>query len=194
MYSEPDRRRVSLGLAGAHARQIPAERHIGTYRDFLRRHEMEAIAAARGSKREREQFAQCLLSKAGDTRNAMLAVEHCASRGQAAGPNGLRPADLDATARWNLAREPGKVIRNGTFLPGKTRTTWIQKGAGRGQRPIRVQNFEDRCAERAVLQVIRPLTQSQFLDSSFGFRTPGRSREQALATAERLALDLDCWT
>ena len=128
MYSPPDRRRVSLGLAGAHARQVPTERHIGTYRDFLRRHETKAIAAAQGSKREREQFAQCLLSRAGDIRNVMLAVEHCASRGQAAGPNGLRPADLDTTARWNLARVLGEVIRNGTFRPGEARTKWIEQG------------------------------------------------------------------
>ena len=41
MYSRPVRRRA-YGLAGAHARAVSADRHSGPYREFLRRHEMEA--------------------------------------------------------------------------------------------------------------------------------------------------------
>lgn len=196
MYTRPVRRQAALGLAGAHARQVPASRHVGSYTEFLCRHETEAKQAVLGSQRDRERFAALLLPRASDTRNVMLAIEHCASRGRAAGPNGLRPADLDDQARWNLARELSTAIRDGSYTPSQPRTLWIDKGAGRGQRPIQIQNFEDRVTERAVLQVIRPLTEPQYLDCSLGFRHPGRSREEALATAERTYHDqgLNTWT
>ncbi|MCD0458611.1 reverse transcriptase domain-containing protein [Roseiconus lacunae] len=47
--------------------------------------------------------------------------------------------------------------------------------------------------ERAVLQVIRPLTELQYLDTNLGFRSPGYAREDALALAERLAFDTGRW-
>ena len=194
MYNRPHRRRALIGLAGAHARQMPAERHHGSAGMFLRRHECEATQAAHGSRREREQFARRLLNNAGDTRNVELAIEHCASRGQAAGPNGLKPSELSSNARWALARELGQMIKNGEYRSSEPRTVWIDKGRGRGQRPIRIQNFEDRCVERSILQIIRPLTEAQYLDYSMGFRSPGYSREKALATAEHWALTHDQWS
>lgn len=190
----PARRRAStIGLAGAHDRLVPADRHYGPYPDFLSRHEMEAQQAALGTQRDREEFSRCLMTRAGDPRNVMLAIEHCASRGQAAGPNGLRPADLDRQARWDLAHALSPPIRAGQYRPGTVRTEWISKGKGQGRRPIRIQDFQDRAVERAVLQVIRPLVQPQYLDCSYGYRHPGKSRELALATAESQALEHNRW-
>lgn len=193
MYNRPARRRAAIGLAGALARQIPATSHQGSARDFLRRHEMEVQQALQGNQRERSALAAELPSRAGNSRNVQQAIEHCASRGQAAGPNGLRPVALNARSRWNLARNLGELIESGEYRPSEPRTTWIDKGRGRGQRPIRIQNFEDRCTERAVLQIIRPYTESQYLDHSMGFRSPGCSRERALAKAEHWAQTHDQW-
>lgn len=193
MYNRPARRRAAIGLAGALARQIPATSHQGSARDFLRRHELEVQQALQCSQRERSALATQLLMRAGDNRNVQQAIEHCASRGQAAGPNGLTPAVLSPQARWNLASALGELIESGEYQPSEPRTVWIDKGRGRGQRPIRIQNFEDRCVERAVLQIIRPYTESQYLDHSMGFRSPGYSRERALARAEHWALTHDHW-
>lgn len=194
MSYEPARRRAVYGLAGAHDRQIPADRHVGLYTEFLRRHELEAKQAAQGTRRDQENLAACLLNRAGDTRNVRLAIEHCASRGQAAGPDGLHPADLDQHARWQLAKQLSPLIRAGEYRPSKPRTTYVDKGGNRGQRPIHIQDFDDRSVERAVLQVIRPLLEPQFLDCSLGFRFPGLSREEPLAQAERMAMKNDRWT
>ncbi len=194
MYSRPARRRALIGLAGDHARQMPTDRHCGSAGEFLRRHNREASQAVHGSRREQEVFARRLLRRAGDNRNVILAIEHCASRGQAAGPNGLKPSDLDTGSRWALARELGEMIKEGEYRPSAPRTVLIDKGSGRGQRPIRIQNFEDRCVERAILQIIRPLTEAQYLDHSMGFRSPGYSREQALAAAEHWALIHNQWS
>jgi hypothetical protein len=193
MYSTPDRRQATYGLAGAHDRQPTADRHTGSYRDFLRRHEAEAMQAACSSRRERQSFTTRLHERAADTRNIILAIEHCASRGQAAGPDGLRPRDLDRQACWRLADVLGPLIREVQYQPETPRTIRIEKGCGRGTRLIHIQDFADRVVERAVLQVIRALLQSRYLDLSFGFRTPGRTRESALITAERLASDQDRW-
>ena len=194
MYNRPGWRWASMGIASIHARQVPADRHDGAAGEFLRRHECEAKQAARSSRRELQEFANQLLTRAGDTRNVKLAIEHCASRGQAAGPNGLKPSDLDSRSQWALARALGELISEGQYRPSEPRTDWIDKGRGRGQRPIRIQNFEDRCVERAVLQVINPILEAQFVDHSMGFRNPGYSREFALATAEHWALTHNQWS
>ncbi len=194
MYNRPGRRWASMGIAGIHARQMPAGRHEGAAGEFLRRHECEAKQAARSSRRELQEFANQLLTRAGDTRNVKTAIEHCASRGQAAGPNGLKPSDLDSRIRWDLARVLGELISEGQYRPSEPRIDWISKGRGRGRRPIRIQNFEDRCVERAVLQVINPILDTQFGDHSMGFRSPGYSREFALATAEHWALTHNQWS
>ncbi|MFO1007558.1 MAG: RNase H family protein [Planctomycetaceae bacterium] len=183
-----------MGIASIHARQVPADRHNGTAGEFLRRHECEAKQAARSSRRELQEFANQLLTRAGDTRNVKTAIEHCASRGQAAGPNGLKPNDLDNRSQWELARALGELISEGQYRPSEPRTVWIDKGRDRDQRPIRIQNFEDRCVERAVLQVINPILEAQFGDHSMGFRNPGYSRDFALATAEHWALTHNQWS
>ena len=193
MYNRPGWRWASMGIASIHARQVPADRHSGTAGEFLRRHECEAKQAAR-SRRELQEFANQLLMRAADTRNVKTAIEHCASRGQAAGPNGLKPSDLDSRSRWELARALGELISEGQYRPSEPRIVWIDKGRGRGQRPIRIQDFEDRCVERAVLQVINPILEAQFGDHSMGFRNPGYSREFALATAEHWALTHNQWS
>ena len=128
------------------------------------------------------------------TRNVEQAIEHCASRGQAAGPNGLTPSALNDQSRWALSKALGDLITRGVYQPSEPRTVWIDKGRGRGQRPIRIQNFEDRCVERAILQIIRPYTGAQYLDHSMGFRSPGYSRERALATAEHWAQTHGQWS
>jgi ribonuclease HI len=194
MSLTPARRRApTIGLAGARDRHVPADHHKGSYKEFLRRHDVEAQQAALGMQHDREILAAKLLPRASDSRNLMLAIEHCASRGQAAGPNGLRLADLDRQARWGLAQALSPLVVAGEYIPGDVRTVWISKGSGRGDRPIRIQDSQDRVVERAVLQVIRPLVQPRYLDCSYGYRHPGRSRELALAMAEHLACEQDRW-
>ena len=188
----PARRRGTYGLADARARQVPADHHSGQYTDFLRRHEVEAQQMAHATNRERMNFAQGLLARAGNTRNVMCAIEHCAARGQAVGPRGLRLSGLTCIDQWELARHLGELISTGTYTPGEGRVIEIPKGGDRGTRLIRVQDQEDRVVERGILQTIRPLLEPQYLDSSYGYR-PKRGREQALAAAECLAQRNDRW-
>ena len=186
MYTRPDRRRATQGFAGARVREVPAEFHEGTCEDFLRRHEIEAVSAAQGTNRQRQRFAGCLLQRAADSRNLRLAIEHLATKGgPAPGPNGLRLRDLDDQERWDLARALSRAIRSGQYRPGPSRKVMIPKGPGRGHRPLRLQNVEDRTVQRAIVQVVQPFVDPHFR-LSFGYR-PGLGREHALAAAEQLA-------
>ena len=56
---------------------------------------------------------------------------------------------------------------------------YIPKGDGSTTRPIGVPTFEDKILQRAVVMVLEPIYEEDFLDCSYGFR-PGRSAHQAL--------------
>jgi RNA-directed DNA polymerase len=188
MYGRLGRRRATRGIADAHAREVPVEAHEGSCADFLRRHEQEASRVALGTRRERREFAACLFRRVADSRNIRLAIEVTASKGKAPGPDGIRESDLSNRDRWNLTRKIAEQFQDRDWTPGQVRTTLIPKTSGRGTRPIRVQNFEDRVHETAIRQIVQPFLDPTFLGTSLAFR-PRKSREEALAIAERLALD-----
>ncbi len=48
------------------------------------------------------------------------------------------------------------------------------------QRPLGIPTLEDKVAQRAIVMVLEPIYEQDFLPCSFGFR-PGRSAHQALA-------------
>jgi RNA-directed DNA polymerase len=193
MYSSLRRRGGSNRPADARDRLVPAESHVGTARDYLRRHERESAIAARGTRAERTAFAAGLLARVADPRNLKLALDHLASDGgNAAGPDGLRPADLSPASRWELARCLGKAIGSGTYRPGSDRDVRIPKASGTGDRIITIQNVDDRAVQRAVVQMLQPVIDPRFLDSSYGYR-PHRGREDALARADALASVSGLW-
>jgi RNA-directed DNA polymerase len=192
MYNSPRRRGGSNRLADAHARQVPAEAHKGSYRDFLRRHERETANAVLGD-RKQAAFAACLFRRTADSRNLKHAIDYLAlEAGSAPGPNGLTFKDLDVDERWALARVLAKSISAGTYRPGPDRIVEISKASGRGTRTLRLQNIEDRVVQRAIVQVIQPFLDPIFARTSYGYR-PGMGREDALAMAEHLAIGEGRW-
>jgi len=69
-------------------------------------------------------------------------------------------------------------LKDGSYWPMPLRRVEISKGGG-GTRSIAILAVRDRIAQRAMLNVIEPLFEAQFLDSNYGFR-PGRSAEDAV--------------
>lgn len=188
------RRRAQSGLAGARGRLVPAESHSGTYQDFLSRHETEANSMTRATRQQRREFVQRLYDRVIDDRNLRLAIEHVATKGGSApGPNGLNLRKLDDRETWDLAHALRTLLRSGQYEHGPVRTTLIPKGRGRGTRPIRLANQDDRAVGRGVVQIIQPVIDPLFGNLSFGSR-PRRGRDEATAAAERLALDNHQWT
>ena len=88
-------------------------------------------------------------------------------------------ANLEANLLALLER-----IKSGRYVAPPVRRVYIPKADG-SERPLGIPTFEDKVAQRAIVMVLEPIYEQEFLSCSFGFR-PGRSAHQAL-TALRLA-------
>lgn len=69
--------------------------------------------------------------------------------------------------------------KSGRYRAPAVRRAHLPKGDGVSTRPIGVPTFEDKILQRAVVMVLEPIYEQDFLDCSYGFR-PGRSAHQAL--------------
>jgi group II intron reverse transcriptase/maturase len=113
----------------------------------------------------------------------------------AAGVDGL---DIDQTARqlvttWPTLRE--QLLR-GTYRPRPVRRVTIPKPDG-GERELGIPTVTDRLIQQALLQVLQPILDPTFSESSYGFR-PGRRAHDAVLAAQsyvqsgrRIVVDVD---
>ena len=94
---------------------------------------------------------------------------------------------------WKAVRES---ILSGTYQPLPVRRTEIPKQTG-GTRPLGIPIVLDRLIQQAIAQVLGPIFDPDFSESSFGFR-PGRSAHNAVRQVReyirkgyRVAVDMD---
>ena len=77
----------------------------------------------------------------------------------------------------NLRALAGRLKR-GAYRAKPVRRVYIAKGDGR-QRPLGVPALEDKIVQRATVEVLNAIYETDFLGFSYGFR-PGRSQHRAL--------------
>ena len=118
-----------------------------------------------------------------------------ANRG-APGPDGITIAEFPSwfRPRWPEIRQQ---LLDGTYRPDPVRRKAIDKPDGSGQRLLGIPNVIDRLIQQAIVQVLTPVFDPHFSESSYGFR-PQRSAhgaaKQVRATIRRgfrYAADID---
>jgi len=97
----------------------------------------------------------------------------------AVGVDGMTTAEYEQGLEVNLQSLLDRV-KSGTYIAPPVRRVHIPKGNSTAEtRPIGIPTLEDKILQRAVVMLLEPIYEQDFLDNSYGFR-PGRSAHQAL--------------
>lgn len=103
----------------------------------------------------------------------------------AVGIDGRTAEDYDANLDENL-RGLLDRIKSGRYFAPPVRRAHIPKADGT-TRPLGIPTFEDKVAQRAIVLLLEPIYEQDFLPCSYGFR-PGRSAHQALRDLRSLIM------
>jgi len=138
----------------------------------------ESVTATRG--RTKAEVATQLMEQVVERGNMWRAYGRVLRNKGAPGADGMRVSDLKAwlQAHWPTVKA---ALLAGSYLPREVRAVDIPKPTG-GVRTLGVPSVVDRLIQQAVLQVLQPIFEGGFSQSSYGFR-PGRNAWQAVQAA-----------
>ena len=109
----------------------------------------------------------------------------------AVGVDGQTAEEYEVNLRDNLQNLLNRA-KSGTYVAPPVRRVHIPKaGSPTETRPLGIPTFEDKILQRAVLMVLEPVYEADFLDASYGFR-PRRSAHGALDSLWKQATNLGC--
>lgn len=140
-------------------------------------------------------FSESLMEAVVDSTNMERAWKQVRANRGAPGPDGIT---LAAFSEWVRPRWPAiqQQLLDGTYRPEPVRRKVIAKPDG-GERLLGIPNVLDRLIQQAILQVLTPVFDPGFSESSYGFR-PGRSAHGAAKQVQRIirrgyrfAVDMD---
>lgn len=127
--------------------------------------------------------------------NLWLAYERVMRNQGAAGVDGIGVSEFKAHLQQHWPTIKAKLLA-GTYLPQAVRRVDIPKPQG-GVRTLGIPTLTDRLIQQALHQVLSPIFEAEFSESSYGFR-PGRNAHQAVKAAKqyvaegrRVVVDLD---
>jgi group II intron reverse transcriptase/maturase len=122
--------------------------------------------------------------------NMFDACERVVRNGGAAGVDGMVVEELQPYLIKHY-RELVTGIRGGWYKPAPVRGVEIPKPDG-GKRQLGIPTVRDRMVQQALVQILQPIFEPTFSDSSYGFR-PGRSAHQAVERAKGYYEEGNTW-
>ena len=106
----------------------------------------------------------------------------------AVGVDGVTAAEYEQDLEGNLQRLLDRA-KSGTYHAPPVRRVHIPKGGSPTEtRPLGIPTLEDKVLQRAIVMLLEPLYEQDFLDCSYGFR-PGRSAHKALDSFRSQMMD-----
>lgn len=155
----------------------------------------ERQASAAGTEEPRPK-AEGLLEEVLRRENLKQALSRVRSNKGAPGIDGMTVEELTPYLKENWPRIREELL-GGTYMPQPVRQVAIPKPDGKGVRMLGIPTVLDRFVQQAVLQVLTPVFDPHFSESSFGFR-PGRGCHDAVKAARghveagyRYVVDMD---
>jgi RNA-directed DNA polymerase len=123
--------------------------------------------------------------------NMLNALRRVVGNKGAAGVDAMSVEELKPylQTHWGQIKEH---LLEGSYQPQPVLRVEIPKPGGQGVRKLGIPTAVDRLIQQAVHQVLNPLFDPDFSDSSYGFR-PGRSAHQALCQAREHVAEGRCW-
>ena len=132
-------------------------------------------------KRKRALDTSHLMEQVTERNNLNEAYKRVVANKGAGGIDGMEVCELET---W--LRENGEALKisllDGSYMPQPVRKVEIPKKKG-GKRQLGIPTVVDRVVQQATLQVLTPIIDPLFSDSSYGFRS-GRSAQQAVLKAK----------
>ena len=137
-----------------------------------------------------------LMERVCERENLQRALAQVKRNQGGAGVDGMSVQQLSGylKAHWPVIRER---LLAGQYQPQPVKRVEIDKPGGGGKRQLGIPCVLDRFIQQALLQVLQPIFEPSFAESSYGFR-PGRSAHQAvrraqdfIAAGHRWLVDLD---
>ena len=141
------------------------------------RGERQASSASEGN---RAPVTDTLMERICEPKNLNRAYRRVKANRGSPGVDGMTVGELRA---WLVAQREEFIasLLDGSYRPREVRGVEIPKPAG-GVRQLGIPTVVDRLVQQAILQVLDPMLDPTFSESSYGFR-PGRSAHQALLKA-----------
>jgi RNA-directed DNA polymerase len=128
------------------------------------------------------EWASGLMEAVCERGNLWLAYERVIRNKGAAGVDGIGAPEFKAHLQQHWPTIKARLLA-GTYIPQAVRRVDIPKPQG-GVRTLGIPTLTDRLIQQALHQVLSPIFEVEFSESSYGFR-PGRSAHQAVQAAQR---------
>ena len=131
-----------------------------------------------------------LMEQIVDRRNMVKACRRVVGNGGSPGVDGMKTEELWGWLQRNHTRLAESLLE-GSYHPQPVRLAKIEKPGG-GKRGLGIPTVVDRMIQQAIHQVLNPLFDPEFSESSFGYRK-GKNAEQAVEQAQRYMQEGKRW-